>query len=331
MMRRRDVMLAAAAALFGVATASRAQDPRRVWKLGMLLPSARPPGAPDPASAAVLIPAEMAELGFVEGKNLVVDRRYAEAQLDRLPAIARELVEARPDAIVPLGATATRAAKQATGTIPIVFYGNFDPVATGTVTNLARPGGNVTGILIAPEGTLAEKKVELLLEAAPKAKRIVFLAPPDPAIRYQLDEARKAALRQGVDVVAVEVRGGDYDQAFAAIARERPQALFVAAHTIFVRDRRPVIERANRLRVPAIYEWREHVVDGGLMSYGSSLSATSRRVADVVGRIFTGTSPGDIPIEQPTTFRLVVNAGTARTTGIELPRSLLLRADEVIP
>jgi putative ABC transport system substrate-binding protein len=273
----------------------------------------------------------MAELGFVEGKNLVVDRRYAEAQLDRLPAIARELVEARPDAIVPLGATATRAAKQATGTIPIVFYGNFDPVATGTVTNLARPGGNVTGILIAPEGTLAEKKVELLLEAAPKAKRIVFLAPPDPAIRYQLDEARKAALRQGVDVVAVEVRGGDYDQAFAAIARERPQALFVAAHTIFVRDRRPVIERANRLRVPAIYEWREHVVDGGLMSYGSSLSATSRRVADVVGRIFTGTSPGDIPIEQPTTFRLVVNAGTARTTGIELPRSLLLRADEVIP
>ena len=325
------MLLGAAAVLFGAATVSRAQDPGRVWKLGMLLPSTRPPGVPDPVAAASLIPAEMAALGFVEGKNLVVDRRYAEAQLDRLPAIARELVEARPDAIVPLGATATRAAKQASGAIPIVFYGNFDPVASGTVTNLARPGGNVTGILIAPEGTLAEKKVELLLEAAPKSKRIAFLAPPDPAIRYQYDEARKAASRQGVDVVAVEVGSGDYDRAFAAIARERPQALFVAAHTIFVRDRRQVIERANRLRVPAIYEWREHVVDGGLMSYGSSLKATSRRVAEVIGRIFKGAHPGDIPIEQPTTFRLVVNAGTARTTGIELPRSLLLRADEVIP
>jgi putative ABC transport system substrate-binding protein len=296
----------------------------------MLLPSTRPPGAQDPAAAASLIPAELGELGFVEGKNLVVDRRYADAQPDRLPAIARALVEAQPDAIVPLGATATRAARQATATIPIVFYGNFDPVATGTVTNLARPGGNVTGILIAPEGTLAEKKVELLLEAAPKAKRLVFLAPPDPAIRFQYDEARKAASRLGVDVVAVEVTGGDYDRAFATIAKERPQALFVAAHTIFVRDRRQVIERANRLRVPAIYEWREHVVEGGLMSYGSSLKATSRRVADVVGRIFRGTNPGDVPIEQPTTFRLVVSAATARATGIELPMSLVLRADEVI-
>jgi putative ABC transport system substrate-binding protein len=329
MMRRREVLLGAAA-LFGAATASRSQDPRRIWKLGMLLPSTRPPGAPDPVSAASLIPTELGELGFVEGTNLVVDRRYAEAQLDRLPVIARELVGARPDAIVALGATATRAATQATGTLPIVFYGNFDPVATGTVTNLARPGGNVTGILIAPEGTLAEKKVELLLEAAPKAKRIAFLAPPDPAIRYQVDEARKAASRQGVDVVSVEVTGGDYDRAFAAIVKERPQALFVAAHTIFVRDRRQVIERANRLRMPAIYEWREHVVDGGLMSYGSSLKATSRRVAEVVGRIFKGTLPGDVPIEQPTTFRLVVNAGTARSTGVVLPMSLLLRADEVI-
>ena len=330
MMRRRTVLLGAAAAVCGAATTSRAQDSQRVWKLGMLLPSTRPPGAPDPVAAASLIPAELGELGFVEGKNLVVDRRYAEAQLDRLPDIARELVEARPDAIVPLGATATRAAQRATGTIPIVFYGNFDPVVTGTVTNLARPAGNVTGILIAPEGTLAEKKVELLLEAAPKAKRIVFLAPPDPAIRYQFDEARKAASRHGVDVVAVEVTGGDYDRAFAAIAKERPQAVFVAAHTIFVRDRRQVIGRANRLRVPAIYEWREHVADGGLMSYGSSLKATSRRVADVVARIFKGTHPGDVPIEQPTTFRLVVNAGTARSTGVELPMSLLLRADEVI-
>ena len=331
MMRRRGMLLGAAAVLFGAATASRSQDPGRVWKLGMLLPSTRPPGVPDPVAAASLIPAEMAALGFVEGTNLVVDRRYAEARLDRLPAIARELVEARPDAIVPLGATATRAAKQASVTIPIVFYGNFDPVASGTVTSLARPGGNVTGILIAPEGTLAEKKVELLLEAAPKARRVVFLAPPDPVIRFQEEEARRAASRAGVEMVVVEVKGGDYDAAFAALAKQGPQALFVAARTIFVRDRRLVIERANRLRVPAIYEWREHVADGGLMSYGSSLRETSRRVAAVAARIFRGAIPGEIPVEQPTTFRLVVNAGTARATGIELPKSLLLRADEVIP
>jgi len=316
--------------LFGSMAAS-AQDAGRVWKLAMLLPSTRPPAAPDPNSAASLIPAALGSLGFVEGRNLAVDRRYAEARMDRLPAIARELAAAGPDAIVPLGVTATRAAKQAVPGIPIVFYGNFDPVATGLVATLARPGGNVTGIVIAPEGTLAAKKVELLLEAAPGARRIAFLAPPDPAIRLQEDEARGAASRAGVDMVVVEVQRGDYDAAFAAIATARPQALFVAAHTIFVRDRKPVIERANRLRVPAIYEWREHVAEGGLMSYGSSLRETSQRVAAVVARIFRGAKPGEIAVEQPTTFRLVVNAGTARTSGIELPKSLLIRADEVIP
>jgi putative ABC transport system substrate-binding protein len=331
MMRRRDVLLGAAAALFGAAAASHAQDSRRVWKLGMLLPSTRPAGAPDPNSAASLIPAALGSLGFEEGRNLAVDRRYAEARMERLPAIAGELAATRPDAIVPLGVTATRAAMQATPAAPIVFYGNFDPVAMGLVANLARPGGNLTGIVIAPEGTLAEKKVELLLEAAPKARRIAFLSPPDPAIRFQLDEAKRAASRAGVEMAVVEVTGGDYDAAFTAIARERPHALFVAAHTIFVRDRRQLIERANRLRVPAIYEWREHVVDGGLMSYGSSLRETSQRVAAVVARVFRGASPGEIPVEQPTTFRLVVNADTARATGIELPKSLLMRADEVIP
>jgi putative ABC transport system substrate-binding protein len=323
----RALALGALAGAFGV----QGQNAERVFRLGMLLPSSRPPGAPDPGSAASLIPAALGELGFAEGRNLVVDRRYAEGRVDRLPAIAREAVAGGPDAIVPLGVTATRAAMQATATVPIVFYGNFDPVATGLVANLARPGGNVTGIVIAPEGTLAAKKVELLLEAAPGAKRIAFLAPPDPAIRFQEDEARTAAARAGVEWFVVEVRGGDYDAAFTAIAKARPQALFVAAHTIFVRDRKLVIERANRLRVPAIYEWREHIAEGGLMSYGSSLRETSQRVAAVVARVFRGAKPAELPVEQPTTFRLVVNAGTARASGIELPKSLLLRADEVIP
>jgi len=229
MMRRRGMLLGAAAVLFGAATASRAQDPGRVWKLGMLLPGTRPAGAPDPVSAAGLIAEAMGDLGFVEGKNLIVDRRYAEAQLDHLPAIARELVGAGPDAIVAVSATATRAAKQATATIPIVFYGNFDPVASGTVTNLARPGGNVTGILIARRAPWRGRRSSSCWKRRRRRGASCFLAPPDPAIRHQFDEARKAASRHGVDVVAVEVGSGDYDRAFAAIARERPQALFVAA------------------------------------------------------------------------------------------------------
>jgi len=326
---RRAFLRGAGVLALGIVPVLRAQESRRVWRIAMLLPSAPPP-AGDRKTASGLIPDALATLGFVEGRNLILDRRFADGRFERLPALARELAANRPDAIVTLGSTGARAVMEATATIPIVMYGNVDPVASGLVANLARPGGNLTAVLIAPEGTLAAKKIEILKEAVPAARRFAFLAPPDPGIALQIDEARMAATRLGTGIVVVTVRGGDYDSAFREMAGQRADALFVGAHTMFVRDRREVIGHANRDRLPAMYEWREQVEDGGLLSYGSSLAATTRRVAEVVVRILGGTHPGEIPIEQPTQFSLVVNAGTARAIGLKLPPSFLLRADEVI-
>jgi putative ABC transport system substrate-binding protein len=330
-MKRRTFLAGLALPLALRSIAARGQEAGRVYRLGMLAPTPAPTPPADQGTATRLIPQALGRLGYVEGRNLVLDRRYAEGRLERLPAIARAIVDGRPDVIVTIGSAATRAAMDATSSIPIVLYGNLDPVAAGLVSTLARPGGNVTGVLIAPEGTLAAKKMELLKEAVPGARRVVFLAPPDPNVNPQIDEASRAAARIRVELVVVRVKDGDYDAAFADTAARKPDALFVAGHTSFVRDGRQVIERANRLLLPAIYEWREHVVDGGLMSYGSSLQWTTARVADVVARILAGARPGDIAIEQPTQFRLVVNAGTAKSIGLALPQSLLLRADEVLP
>jgi ABC-type uncharacterized transport system substrate-binding protein len=235
------------------------------------------------------------------------------------------------EVLVAVGSAAIRAAQEATPTLPIVLFGNFDPVAAGLVASLARPGGNITGVVIAPDGTLAGKKLELLKEAVPRATRIVFLAwGDDPSYRPQLQEAQKAASSLGVTLVVVEVRGGDYDRAFTSIVAEHPEALFVSASTYFSRDRKRIIELAAKHRLPAIYEWREHVADGGLMAYGSSLSGLYRRVAAYIDRIFKGAKPGDLPIEQPTKFELVINLRTAKALGITIPQSILLRADEVI-
>jgi putative ABC transport system substrate-binding protein len=248
----------------------------------------------------------------------------------RLPALARELVQLRVDVIVPVGLAAIQAAKDATTSIPIVMYGGFDPVASGFVTSLARPGGNITGVLILPGSALAGKKMALLKEAVPRVARIAFLAPDDPTSRPQMQETQKAASSLGITLVVVEVRGGDYDRAFATIAAAGPAALFVANSPLFFRDRKRIIELAAKHRLPAMYEWPEQVEDGGLMSYGSPQFALHQRAAAQIDRIFKGTKPGDLPVEQPTTFELVINRKTARALGLALPPSLLSRADRVI-
>jgi putative ABC transport system substrate-binding protein len=302
--------------------AAEAQTPGRVYRLGILRPTAR-----DGTDRIVLT---LRELGYVEGQSLVVEPRYADGKLDRLPALARELVKLRMDALVSVGTAATRAAKAATSTIPIVMWGNLDPVAAGFVTSLARPGGNITGVLIASEGTLAGKKLELLKEAVPRAGRIGLLVPDDPNIQAQVQEAEKAASSLSVGLVVATVRRGDYGQAFAALTAERAQALFVAATTYFVTDRKRIIELAAKHRLPAIYEWPDQVEDGGLMAYGSNLTVLVRRVAGYVDQIFKGARAGDLPIEQPTTFELAINLKTARALGLTLPPALLARADRVI-
>jgi putative ABC transport system substrate-binding protein len=328
-MNRRDTLLAVLA-LGAAPLAAKAQQAGRVYRLGFLRATA--PSPADQKTAPIGILAALRELGYAEGRNLIVEWRYAEGKLDRLPALARELVQLRVDVIVPVGSAAIRAARDATTTIPIVMYGGFDPVAAGFVTSLARPGGNITGVLTLPGSSLAGKKMGLLREAVPGAARIALLAPddPDPAVRAQVQETQKAASSLGITLVVVEVRGGNYDRAFATIAAERAEALFIANSPFFMRDRKRIIELAAKHRLPAMYEWPEQVEDGGLMSYGSTLFALSQRTAAQIDRIFKGTKPGDLPVEQPSTFALVINLKTARALGLTLPQSILLRADRVI-
>lgn len=327
MHRRAFLSLLAAGATVPRATA--AQPAGRVYRLGILAPTAAPPPS-ERNTAAILIPNALREMGYAPGRDLVVHARYADGRLDRLPDLARELVRDRPDVIVAISAASARAVKAATTMIPIVLYGNLDPVAAGLVKSLAKPEGNVTGVLIAPAGTLAAKKLELLKEAVPGAARIAFLAPADPGINLQVQETRQAAAALGITLAVTEVQAGDYERAFAALAAERPEALFVGAHTFFVRDRKRIIALAAKHRLPAMYEWPEQVEEGGLMSYGSSLPGTTRRVAAYVDRLFKGARPADLPFEQPAEFQLVINLRTARALGLTLPPSLVARADRVI-
>ena len=324
-MDRRMFLAGTGLVLVGVPFANEAQQAGRIYRLGILAPT-----VPFSTGVAARIPTAMRELGYVEGQNLLVENRYAEGKLDRLPGLARELVQLRVDVIVAVATVAIRAAKDATTRIPIVMFDNVDPVAAGFAASLARPGGNLTGILIAPGGTLAAKKLELLKEAVPRAARIAFLALDDPNFRPQVQEAQKAASSLGVELIVVEVRGGDYEHAFASMVAEKPKALFVGASTFFVRDRKRIIQLASKHRLPAIYEWPDQVEDGGLMAYGTSRSELVRRTAAYIDRIFKGAKPGDLPIEQPTKFELVINLKTAKALGLTIPPSLLSRADEVI-
>jgi len=327
-MNRRVFLSAVTGGLLAAPLAAEAQPAGRVYRLGLLYPIA--PGPSERRTSAVLIPAALRELGYVEGQNLIVERRYAEGQTDRFPGLARELVRLRMDVILAITTAAIRAARDATKTIPIVIYGNFDPVAAGFVANLARPEGNITGVVIAPGGTLAGKKLELLKEAVPGATQIALLAPVDPTFSLQVREAQKAALPLGVKLAVVEVRDRDYNRAFTTIAAARADALFVGSHAQFYLDRKQIIELAAKHRLPAIYEWPEQGEDGGLMGYGTSLIGLSRRAATYIDRIFKGAAPGDLPIEQPTKFDLVINLKAAKALGLTIPPSLLARADQVI-
>lgn len=332
MMDRRTFVVTLASGLLAVPLAATTQQPSgKVYRLGVLS-TATAPGSSDQKRAAVfLVPRALRKLGYVEGQNLIVERRYAGGNLDRLPGMAKELVQLGADVIFAIALRAIQAARDATATVPIVFYGNFDPVANGLVGNLARPGGNVTGVLIAPEGTLAAKKLELLKETVPQATRIAALVPEDlSSVRLQIQETQNAATALGVTLNIVAVRGGNYDRAFTTIAADRPGALFVASTAYFMRDRKRIIELAAKHRLPAIYEWPEQVEDGGLMAYGTSFSVTTQRAAAYIDRIFRGATPGDLPIEQPTQFELAINLKTAKALGLTIPPSLLARADQVI-
>ena len=329
MVARRAFIGCISLGLLALSLAPQAQRSGRIYRLGVLTPGTRSTSV---TGLLQRLAADMRELGYVEGRNFVLESRFGEDRADLLSAMARELVQLKPDAIIVIGTLAIEAAMKATTTVPIVFLTNVDPVAAGLVASLSRPGGNVTGVLIAPEGTLAGKKLELLRELVPRATRIAMLIPDDSGvgIRLQVQEAEKAAASLGVELTVVAVRGGDYVKAFAAIGAAQSAALFVGAHSRFLRDRNRIIELAAIRRLPAIYEWPQQVKDGGLMSYGASDTETYRRVATYVDRIFKGATPGELPIEQPSKLLLVINLKAAQKMGLIIPQSLLLRADELI-
>jgi len=300
--------------------AVRAQGTSRVWRVGVLGPVVN-----------TMLRNALRDIGYVEGQNLVFEDRIFD-DVDRLPLLARELAKARLDVVITIGLAATRAVLADGTDVPVVFFANFDPVAIGLVDNLPRPGGRLTGILIAPDGTLAGKRVELLKAAVPHAKRIALLLPEDPsvALKIQAQDTRQAATAQGLSLLDVVVHKGHYEAAFAVIAAARGDGLVVAAHTFFMRDRSTIIELATRHKLPAIYEWREQVAEGGLMAYSTSLAGQYARIANYIDRILKGAKAGDLPIERPARFGLVVNLKAARAIGLTLPQALLLRADEVI-
>jgi len=274
------------------------------------------------------------DLGYVEGRNLVIEYRSAEGKSDRLAVLAAELVALNIDVIVAPGTPQALAAKQATRTLPIVFATAADPVGSGLVTSLARPGGNVTGLsILAP--ALVGKRLELLTNALPGVSRVAVLWQPgghdERTDNDILKEAGVAARVLGVRLQFVEVRGpADFDRAFSDMTRARAGALTVLTGIMFLNERRRLVDLTAKNRLPAVYGGRDFVDAGGLMSYGSNIADLFRRTATYVDKILKGAKPADLPVEQPTKFELVINLKTAKALGLTIPPSLLGRADEVI-
>ena len=272
------------------------------------------------------------ELGWIEGQNIVIEYRQAEGRFDRLLDLAAELVRLKVDIIVSGGTQGVTAAKNATEAIPIVMITVRDPIGTGLIASLARPGGNVTGMSGSAGLEIVGKQLELLKEVVPKIRRVAILSNPGNAYHpVAIGDLNMAARSLGVQLKLLEARGPtEFDGAFAAMATERVGALLVLSDTIFNSHGTRLADLVARNRLPAAYGVRESVEAGGLMSYGSSLRDLYRRCAAFVDKILKGAKPADLPVEQPTKFELVINLKTAKTLGLTIPPSLLQGADELI-
>ena len=270
------------------------------------------------------------EAGFIEGQNVAIEYRWADDHQDRLPRLAADLVR-RQVAIIVANANSTPAAKAATSTIPIVFVAGGDPVNTGLVDSLNRPSGNVTGVTFT-SSSLDAKRLQLLLELAPKAAMIAVLLDPNARdFEIELRDVEQAARLLGRKIVIVKAGSErEFDAAFANIVQAGARALLVSTGPFFLGRRRQLVALATRHTIPAIYYAREFVEAGGLMSYGASQTDAYRRAGIYIGRIFKGEKPGDLPVQLPTKYDLVINLGTAKALGLELPATLLALADEVI-
>jgi putative ABC transport system substrate-binding protein len=315
---------ALALTVVGVPLAAEAQQAGKVYRIGFLRRTAVETRDFEAFREG------LRELGYVEGQNITIEQRYADGVAGRLPGLAAELALPKVDVIVVDGALTASAAKAATTAIPIVFKLATDPVRDGFVASLARPGGNLTGnVHMTPE--LPTKRLELLKEAVPRATRVGALSNPtnpSPSVRKALGSA---AQQLGIKLSVFEARSPrEIEEAFAAMGRGRVDALVQMNDALFVSRRRQIVELAAKYRLPGMYEERKFVEAGGLMSYGSHVQTLWRRVATYVDKILKGAKPADLPVEEPTRYELFINLTTAKALGLTIPRSILIRADEVI-
>jgi putative ABC transport system substrate-binding protein len=327
-MRRREFILLIGGAAVAWSSEGHAQQSGKIYRVG-LLTNGVVIGATDERRKNLI--SSLAAQGFVEGRNLIFEQRSADGQRGRLDGLVGELKAANVDVIVTFGYPPALAAKNLAGGIPVVVTGAGDPVATGLVDGLARPGGNLTGVTELSTD-LSAKRLEILRDAVPNLQRVAMLWNADDlgmTLRYQ--SAQSAAGVLGVKVQALGVREpDDFDHAFAEMQREPPQAILMVSDALTMLNRKHVVEFANANRLPTIFEVGSVVRDGGLMSYGPSQSEIGERAGDLVARILRGARPADLPLEVPTHFEFLVNLKTARSVGIELPPTLVSRADEVI-
>ena len=301
-----------------------AQQAGKVARLGVLLFST-PEGEPN----FLAFRQGLSELGHIEGKNLTTVYRYAEGKPERLAGLATELAALKPDVIFALGGDVAPFARTATNAIPVVMMVSSDPVQTGLVASLAKPGGNVTGVTLV-SSDLAAKRLQLLKQAAPAISRVAVIWNPDH-IDPEYRETQAAGKVLGVRVQSLEVRGaGDFDTAFQAAAAERAEAIIVVSSRLMTFNRQRILELAARQRLPLVAGWGQWVEGGALLSYGPDLNATARRAATHVDRVLKGANPANLPVEQPTKFDLIINLKTARALGLTIPAPLRLQAAHVV-
>ncbi len=330
-MQRRDFIMALGlAAVWPLAV--QAQQPKKVPRIGFLTTGSLE--LPETRTTLNAFRQGLRELGYFDGQNIVIEVRAADSKIERFPVLASELVGLKVDVIVASNSLSGRAAQQATTTIPIVVPVMGDPVADGLVANLARPGGNITGLtFLGPQ--LVPKRLALLKEALPSASQVAALWHPRAYGERTMDDMMKeteaAGLTLGLHLRFVAVQGPDeLDQAFSTIAAERTDAVMVFPSPMLFTERRRIVDLAGKLRLPLISMGKEFVELGGFMSYGADITDFIRRGATYVDKILKGAKPADLPVEQPTKFELFINLRTAKELGIEIPATLLARADEVI-
>jgi putative tryptophan/tyrosine transport system substrate-binding protein len=325
-MDRRAFLAGAGGALFASPLAARAQQPGKVPRIGLLSAGS----ASGSANDVEALRAGLRDLGYVEGKNIAIESRWAEGKFDRLPDLAAELIRLKPDVLLTPGTPATLAAKRATTTIPIVMVNTGDAVATGLVASLARPGGNITGFtILSPE--LTAKRLEILKEGFPRTRQIAVLLNPDnPAQKMSFQAMDATAKQLKIGLQRLDVRGaGEFESTFSAMEKQHADAVVVSVDALFYLHGQAIAELAAKQRLPSAGP-KEFAEAGGLIGYGANRSVGWRRAAYFVDRILKGAKPADLPVEQPTKFELVINLKTGKALGLTLPSAILVRADQVI-